>query len=91
MIFGALVDSTCLLWKTTCSSVGACSLYDIELMRFRFHAIIMGLRVITIVCYVLAFIFAVCSKKTVFQENTDEISVTAPTNDNENTAAVGSK
>ncbi|CAG5124478.1 unnamed protein product, partial [Candidula unifasciata] len=70
-----LIDTTCLLWKTTCTSVGACTLYDIELFRFRYHALSLGLRIITVAFYSVALIIAVCSKKTVFQPHLDEISI----------------
>ncbi|BFZ21241.1 hypothetical protein BsWGS_24280 [Bradybaena similaris] len=75
IIYGILVDTTCLLWKTTCSSVGACSLYDIELFRFRYHALSIGLRGITISLYTIALIYAVCSKKFTFQPHKDEVSL----------------
>ncbi|BFZ11250.1 hypothetical protein BsWGS_14289 [Bradybaena similaris] len=72
VIFGNLIDTTCLLWKKTCTSVGACTLYDIELFRFRFHGLIVGLRIATVILFTLALTFAVCSKKTHFQPHLHE-------------------
>ena len=40
IIFGSLVDSTCLLWKETCSGVeGRCLIYDIDMFRIKYVGI----------------------------------------------------
>ncbi|CAG5131310.1 unnamed protein product [Candidula unifasciata] len=80
VIFGSLVDSTCILWRTTCGSVGACSLYDIELFRLRIHALMMGLRIITLFFFILALVFALCSKEPVFQSHMDEVTIAVTAN-----------
>ncbi|CAG5128905.1 unnamed protein product [Candidula unifasciata] len=87
VIYGALVDSTCKIWKMTCSTAGACSLYDIELFRFQYTAISTGLRVIVIVLFAIALLYALCSKKFVFQPYRDIMSHTIifDKNDNEET------
>jgi hypothetical protein len=37
ILFGNLIDSTCLLWKTTCGEIGGrCLVYDIEKFRFKY-------------------------------------------------------
>lgn len=37
ILFGNLIDSTCLLWKSTCGEKGGrCLLYDIEQFRYRY-------------------------------------------------------
>ncbi|XP_035828567.1 solute carrier organic anion transporter family member 2A1 [Aplysia californica] len=73
VIFGAITDSTCLLWKTTCSGAfGACALYDIDVMRYRYHGMQMGLRAVTISLQTIALLYATFSKKVVFQPHTDE-------------------
>lgn len=38
IVFGNLIDSTCLLWKQSCSGEkgGRCLLYDIEQFRYRY-------------------------------------------------------
>lgn len=33
IIYGAVVDSACLMWKTVCGKNGACSLYDPDTFR----------------------------------------------------------
>ncbi|CAG5127866.1 unnamed protein product [Candidula unifasciata] len=84
VIYGFLVDSTCLLWKTTCSSVGACSLYDIELFRFRYHALSIGLRAITISLYIIALVYTFCSKNFTFQPHRDEVCLAVPVDQQDN-------
>lgn len=33
IIYGAVIDSTCLIWETICGKQGACSLYDPDAFR----------------------------------------------------------
>lgn len=33
ILYGAIIDSTCLIWKTVCGKPGACSLYDTDVFR----------------------------------------------------------
>lgn len=37
ILFGNVIDSTCLLWKSTCDGKagGRCLMYDIELFRYK--------------------------------------------------------
>jgi len=42
IIYGAVVDSACLLWKTNCGEQGACLLYDTERFRHFFFGITAG-------------------------------------------------
>lgn len=42
IFFGALMDSTCLLWGKTCSKKGNCWLYDTSAMRYRINLIAAG-------------------------------------------------
>ncbi|XP_037079901.1 solute carrier organic anion transporter family member 74D-like [Pollicipes pollicipes] len=39
IIYGAVVDSACLLWQTNCDQQGACRLYDTERFRLLFFGI----------------------------------------------------
>uniref|UniRef100_A0A0K8VLP4 Solute carrier organic anion transporter family member 1A2 n=2 Tax=Bactrocera TaxID=47832 RepID=A0A0K8VLP4_BACLA len=43
IIYGAVVDSACLLWKTVCGKHGACSLYDSDTFRHYFLGITAGI------------------------------------------------
>lgn len=36
IIYGAVIDSTCLIWETICGKQGACSLYDPDAFRHFF-------------------------------------------------------
>lgn len=36
IIYGAVIDSTCLIWETICGQQGACSLYDPDAFRHFF-------------------------------------------------------
>lgn len=37
IVFGNLIDSTCILWKQSCGEKGGrCLLYDIEQFRYRY-------------------------------------------------------
>lgn len=37
IVYGAVVDSACLIWKTACGEKGACWLYDSHVFRVFYH------------------------------------------------------
>lgn len=37
IVYGAVVDSACLIWKQTCGEKGACGLYDSNVFRMFYH------------------------------------------------------
>lgn len=37
IVYGAVVDSACLIWETTCGKQGACKLYDENFFRMFYH------------------------------------------------------
>lgn len=39
IVYGAVVDSACLVWKMACGEKGACGLYDSNVFRMFFHGI----------------------------------------------------
>ncbi|KAH8372105.1 hypothetical protein KR093_010088, partial [Drosophila rubida] len=43
IIYGAVVDSACLIWKSVCGEHGACSLYDADTFRRYFLGITAGI------------------------------------------------
>ncbi|KAJ8923624.1 hypothetical protein NQ315_010203 [Exocentrus adspersus] len=50
ILFGNLIDSTCLLWKSTCGSKGGrCLLYDIEQFRYRYVGLCAGIKILALV------------------------------------------
>lgn len=42
MIYGAIIDSTCLVWEKTCGNSGNCWLYDIDKFRVLLHVCTFG-------------------------------------------------
>lgn len=36
IIYGAIIDSACLVWESVCDKIGACSLYDGDTFRHFF-------------------------------------------------------
>jgi len=56
IIFGHVVDSTCLLWKETCSGAdGRCLLYDIDMFRIKYVGIGAAIKVVALSFYVLTW------------------------------------
>lgn len=39
IVYGAVVDSACLVWKMACGEKGACGLYDSDVFRMFYHGI----------------------------------------------------
>lgn len=37
IVYGAVVDNACLIWKQTCGEKGACMLYDSNIFRMFYH------------------------------------------------------
>ncbi|GFR70784.1 solute carrier organic anion transporter family member [Elysia marginata] len=68
MIFGFLVDSCCEIWN----SAGACSLYNLPKFRFRYHFLILALRLVSMTLFVAVFLIVTCSRTFEFQSHTDE-------------------
>ncbi|XP_066268899.1 enolase-phosphatase E1-like [Branchiostoma lanceolatum] len=52
--FGAMVDTTCTLWGSTCGSPGACLLYDHDQFRHRFFGLSQGIGAAQIVVTLIA-------------------------------------
>uniref|UniRef100_A0A1B6FGW3 Solute carrier organic anion transporter family member n=1 Tax=Cuerna arida TaxID=1464854 RepID=A0A1B6FGW3_9HEMI len=49
ILFGNLIDSTCLLWKSTCGEkAGRCLLYDIEQFRYRYVGLCCGIKILAL-------------------------------------------
>lgn len=38
IIFGRIIDATCLVWESTCGQTGNCWLYDMDRFRVYFHS-----------------------------------------------------
>lgn len=55
ILFGSVIDSTCLLWKSTCAGEagGRCLLYDIEAFRFKYVGVCCGIKVLSVLTFLL--------------------------------------
>ena len=55
IIFGNVIDSTCLLWKQTCegSQGGRCLIYDIVAFRYKYVGICAGIKSIAFLIFLL--------------------------------------
>jgi hypothetical protein len=55
ILFGNVIDSTCLLWKSTCDGEagGRCLMYDIEAFRFRYVGVCCGIKVLSVLTFLL--------------------------------------
>ncbi|XP_071542524.1 solute carrier organic anion transporter family member 3A1 [Panulirus ornatus] len=53
IMFGSVIDSTCLLWKSSCGEKGGrCLIYDIEEFRFRYVGICTAIKIISAAIFV---------------------------------------
>jgi organic anion transporter 3A len=49
ILFGNLIDSSCLLWKSTCGETGGrCLIYDIEKFRFKYIGLCTSIKVVAL-------------------------------------------
>ncbi|KDR21550.1 Solute carrier organic anion transporter family member 5A1, partial [Zootermopsis nevadensis] len=54
ILFGNLIDSTCLLWKSTCGEKGGrCLLYDIEQFRYKYVGICAGIKILALALFLV--------------------------------------
>ncbi|KAF5283451.1 hypothetical protein FQA39_LY04827 [Lamprigera yunnana] len=54
ILFGNLIDSTCLLWKNTCGATGGrCLLYDIEQFRYKYVGLCAGIKIIALAIFII--------------------------------------
>ncbi|KAB0801385.1 hypothetical protein PPYR_05739 [Photinus pyralis] len=53
ILFGNLIDSTCLLWKSTCGTKGGrCLLYDIEKFRYKYVGLCAGIKILALAIFI---------------------------------------
>jgi len=55
ILFGNVIDSTCLLWKSTCEGEagGRCLMYDIEAFRYKYVGVCCGIKVLSVLTFLL--------------------------------------
>ncbi|XP_046584315.1 solute carrier organic anion transporter family member 2B1-like [Haliotis rubra] len=56
IVFGFIIDSTCLIWETSCGVRGSCGQYDLESLRVRLKATECAFRVASLIFFSIAFI-----------------------------------
>ncbi|CAG2102525.1 unnamed protein product [Medioppia subpectinata] len=50
LIFGAIADSVCLVWESTCGKTGNCWLYDQDRFRYVLHGVTLALIIVASLC-----------------------------------------
>ncbi|CAB3398325.1 unnamed protein product [Caenorhabditis bovis] len=58
IIWGKIIDMSCVLWQKTCDSHSSCSIYDTDELRIRLHVIYGCLRIFSLLSDVWVFIWA---------------------------------
>lgn len=54
ILFGNLIDSSCLLWKSSCGEPGGrCLIYDIEKFRFKYIGLCTGIKVVALSIFIV--------------------------------------
>ncbi|XP_025100117.1 solute carrier organic anion transporter family member 2A1-like [Pomacea canaliculata] len=66
VLYGQVVDTTCLLWSSGCAGRGSCSLYDLRAFRHRMFGTFFTTRVVYLVFLVIALVVASRMKKPFF-------------------------
>ncbi|XP_046583922.1 solute carrier organic anion transporter family member 2A1-like [Haliotis rubra] len=63
LVFGRVIDSSCLLWDSACEKRGACLLYDMADFRIKLHSLVLGARGVSFAFTCLACLVAIKTKK----------------------------
>lgn len=54
ILFGNLIDSSCLLWKSSCGEAGGrCLVYDIEKFRYKYIGLCTGIKVVALSIFIV--------------------------------------
>ncbi|XP_072372470.1 solute carrier organic anion transporter family member 3A1-like [Scyliorhinus torazame] len=73
LIFGAAIDSTCLIWSETCNKSGACALYDNNSYRYLYVSIAIGMKTIAFILYTTTWHYIKGHSKTYIQGDEDSV------------------
>lgn len=64
ILFGNMIDSTCLLWKSACGEKGGrCLLYDIEKFRYKYVGLCASIKIVALVIFAVDWYFVNRRKK----------------------------
>ena len=50
-----IIDTTCLIWNTSCSDQGACALYNAKNMRLRYYGVYLASRIAALLFVIFAY------------------------------------
>jgi hypothetical protein len=56
ILFGVVIDSTCLVWQDSCGEHTSCWIYDNASVGRNFFLLLMGLKLLSTLLYMLAYI-----------------------------------
>ena len=56
IVYGHLIDSTCVFWSDSCASSGYCMVYDNDKFRFLLHGVTAVLQGVAVLLYLLVWI-----------------------------------
>ncbi|ESO83135.1 hypothetical protein LOTGIDRAFT_197485 [Lottia gigantea] len=63
IVYGRMIDTTCLIWSTSCSGNGSCSLYDSVDFRVKYHLLFTLCRIACSGFYIIALVVALKKKQ----------------------------
>lgn len=58
VVMGEVIDTTCGLWRSSCSKVGACAIYDNDSFRIKRHLVETIIKFVQVILIFLAFWFS---------------------------------
>lgn len=58
VVMGEIIDTTCDLWRSSCSKIGACAIYDNDSFRFKRHLVETSIKFVQVILIFLAFWFS---------------------------------
>jgi len=64
LLYGALIDSACILWQTTCKKTGGCLLFNTDRFRYVTYGVALVFQVIDFLLAIILFLFV---RKMVFR------------------------
>ena len=57
ILFGRVLDSSCLLWQEKCRVQGACWFYDVRTLAWKLLLIAVGFKVVSFIFFTLSLVF----------------------------------
>lgn len=57
LVYGAILDSSCLVWEEKCGRRGNCWLYDTDKLRYSLHLVTIAFLAVASICYTAVICF----------------------------------